>query len=205
MFYIFRFKSQYITNWKNAYIHVLLNSDWIFGQTWANKVYFYCHHFLNNTVDYCHRFSWQKVIEKLNHCEQVPDRDRVHDSSRYTIYLNSRQSNTPNATPVVIRKINVVKTYNETAKNNEPSLSQICKWYVHLAKPQSLSCQYKETLVPWLSIWRSSAKWAISWDYGTFRPPKIILQTGMRSHPVELDVWFLVGPFVYFHTLCERI
>ena len=29
---------------------------------------------------------------------------------------------------------------------------------------------------------------------------KLILQTCMRSHPVELDVWFLVGPFIYFHT-----
>ena len=28
-----------------------------------------------------------------------------------------------------------------------------------------------------------------------------ILQMRMRSHPVGLDVWFLVGPFVYFHTL----
>ena len=26
----------------------------------------------------------------------------------------------------------------------------------------------------------------------------------MRSHPVGLDVWFLVGPFVYFHTSCVR-
>ena len=33
---------------------------------------------------------------------------------------------------------------------------------------------------------------------------KLILQTGMRSHPVGLDVSFLVGPFVYFHTSCER-
>ena len=29
---------------------------------------------------------------------------------------------------------------------------------------------------------------------------KLILQTRMRSHPVGLDVWFLVRPFVYFHT-----
>ena len=28
---------------------------------------------------------------------------------------------------------------------------------------------------------------------------KLILQTRMRSHPVGLDDWFLVGPFVYFH------
>ena len=33
---------------------------------------------------------------------------------------------------------------------------------------------------------------------------KLILQTGMRSYPVGLDVWFLVGPFVYFHTTCVR-
>ena len=33
---------------------------------------------------------------------------------------------------------------------------------------------------------------------------KLILQTRMHSHPVGLDVWFLVGPFVYFQTLCVR-
>ena len=45
---------------------------------------------------------------------------------------------------------------------------------------------------------------SVSWDYGTFVLRKLILQTRMRSHPVELDVWFLVGPFVYFHTSCVR-
>ena len=34
---------------------------------------------------------------------------------------------------------------------------------------------------------------------------KLILQTRVCSHPVEIDVWFLVGPFVYFHTSCVRI
>ena len=29
---------------------------------------------------------------------------------------------------------------------------------------------------------------------------KFILQMSMSSHPVELDVWFLVPPFVFFHT-----
>ena len=29
---------------------------------------------------------------------------------------------------------------------------------------------------------------------------KLILQTHMNSHPVSLDVWSLVGPFVYFNT-----
>ena len=33
---------------------------------------------------------------------------------------------------------------------------------------------------------------------------KLILQTRMRSHPVGLDVWFLVGPFIYFHTSCVQ-
>ena len=33
---------------------------------------------------------------------------------------------------------------------------------------------------------------------------KLILQSRMRSQPVGLDVWFLVGPFVYVHTLCVR-
>ena len=33
---------------------------------------------------------------------------------------------------------------------------------------------------------------------------KLILQMRMRSHPVGLDVWFLVGPFVFFHSSCGR-
>ena len=33
---------------------------------------------------------------------------------------------------------------------------------------------------------------------------KLILQTLMRSYPMGLDVWFLVGPFVYFHTSSVR-
>ena len=33
---------------------------------------------------------------------------------------------------------------------------------------------------------------------------KLIFQTRMRSHLVGLDVWFLAGPFVYFHTSCVR-
>ena len=33
---------------------------------------------------------------------------------------------------------------------------------------------------------------------------KLILQTRMRSHPVGLDVRFLVRPFVYFHTSCVQ-
>ena len=34
---------------------------------------------------------------------------------------------------------------------------------------------------------------------------KFILQTRMRSHPVVLVVWILVGPFAYFHISCVQI
>ena len=33
---------------------------------------------------------------------------------------------------------------------------------------------------------------------------KPILQMRKRSHPVGLDVWCLVGPFIYFHNSCVR-
>ena len=33
---------------------------------------------------------------------------------------------------------------------------------------------------------------------------KIILQTHLCSHPVGLDVWFLVGNFIYFQSSCVR-
>ena len=32
----------------------------------------------------------------------------------------------------------------------------------------------------------------------------LMFQTRMLSHPVGLDVWFLVRPFIYFHNLCVR-
>ena len=33
---------------------------------------------------------------------------------------------------------------------------------------------------------------------------KLIFQMRTGSHPMGLDVWFLVVPFVYFHTSCVR-
>ena len=33
---------------------------------------------------------------------------------------------------------------------------------------------------------------------------KFILQMLMHNHPVGLDVWFLVGLFIYFHPSCVR-
>ena len=32
----------------------------------------------------------------------------------------------------------------------------------------------------------------------------LILQTRVHRHPVGLDIWFLVRPFVYFHISCVR-
>ena len=39
---------------------------------------------------------------------------------------------------------------------------------------------------------------------GLFILCKLIFQTCMCNHPVGLDVWFLVRPIIYFHTLCVR-
>ena len=41
--------------------------------------------------------------------------------------------------------------------------------------------------------------------FSTFVLCKLMLRTRMLSHPVRLDVWFSVGPFVYFHTSSVRI
>ena len=46
--------------------------------------------------------------------------------------------------------------------------------------------------------------WAMSWDMALFVLRTLILQTRMHSHPVGLNVWFFVGPFVYFHTSYVR-
>ena len=41
-------------------------------------------------------------------------------------------------------------------------------------------------------------------DFNGRNKSKLILQSRMRSHPVALDIWFLAGLFVYFHTSCAR-
>ena len=77
------------------------------------------------------------------------------------------------------------------------------------------SCNVSNCLVEVIRIWchfvmseRESVlyvnNWTSSWDYGTFVLRKLILQTCMRIHALGLDVWFLVGPFVQFHTSCVR-
>ena len=61
--------------------------------------------------------------------------------------------------------------------------------------------------------YRQSAMWfffSFSWNepaheiMAFFVLRKLILQTRMGSHPVGVDVWCLVGTFVYFHTSCVR-
>ena len=69
-------------------------------------------------------------------------------------------------------------------------------------------CMHVQRIANWMML-RS----LFSWD-GSFEPTheimilfvlhKLILQKHMRSHPVGLDVWFLVGLFIYFHTSCVR-
>ena len=44
-----------------------------------------------------------------------------------------------------------------------------------------------------ICIWASSRLWHFLSSVNSF------LQTCMRSHPVGLDIWFLVRPFIYFH------
>ena len=53
--------------------------------------------------------------------------------------------------------------------------------------------------------------WVYRWEISTaiihcrfFVLHKLILQTLIWGHPVGLDVWFLVGPFVCFHTSCVQ-
>ena len=63
------------------------------------------------------------------------------------------------------------------------------------------------------TMWAILLSFTINWSnksHSLFEPSheivlrKLILQTRMRSHLVGLYVWFLVGPFVFFHTSCVR-
>ena len=78
--------------------------------------------------------------------------------------------------------------------------------------PRQLSSSWHSPLLPssMLHMPRIYKKLLENWfepSHGIlvlFDLPKLILQTHMRSHPVGLDVWFLVRHFVYFHTLCVK-
>ena len=62
-------------------------------------------------------------------------------------------------------------------------------------------CQFM-CLVISLLVLRAGSDCISSWSLLIFL--LFILQTRMRSHPLGLDVWFLVGPFVYIHISCVR-
>ena len=51
---------------------------------------------------------------------------------------------------------------------------------------------------------RQDTKWATSWDEIMVLFVLHIIRTRIRSHAVRLYVWFLIGPFIYFHTSCVR-
>ena len=75
------------------------------------------------------------------------------------------------------------------------SKKQILNMFVDLAKVHRmfLYCNV---------IW--SFPWANLWDYVFFILRKLILPTRMRSHPMGLAVWLLVGFFDYFHPSCGQ-
>ena len=93
----------------------------------------------------------------------------------------------------------------------------------HLHSLTSLSRLHEEALGIGLPIeWPvkvlirldAQADLSVHWGHKSFEPCheimilfvrcKLILQTCMCSHPMGLDVFFLVGPFVYFHTSCVQ-
>ena len=79
-------------------------------------------------------------------------------------------------------------------------------WYLSPASA-SICWDLPVSVVDVTIVWNTNntrINWAISWDYGTFILRKLIHQTHMHSHPVGLDVWFWVKPFVYFQTSSVR-
>ena len=65
-------------------------------------------------------------------------------------------------------------------------------------------CSTMEWLLSYVSRWRENVIEPCHENMARFVLPKLILQTRMCSHPVGLDIWFLVGPFVYYDTSCVR-
>ena len=77
-------------------------------------------------------------------------------------------------------------------KFNDQMLEQGEKYYIHTCKSCFIGNLFQEWNEPSYEI------------MVLFVLHKLILQTHMCSYPVGLDVWFLVGPFVYFQTSCMR-
>ena len=62
--------------------------------------------------------------------------------------------------------------------------------YIKITKPNTWAHLHKMSQL--MRLWHFSS------------PVNSFFKLRMRSHPVGLDVWFLVEPFVYFHSSCVR-
>ena len=88
----------------------------------------------------------------------------------------------------VILTFRLIKTYQELDRQLCVVLSVMCSF--------SHSRGFPDTYVYMYHLSQLLRLWYFSSSVNSFR--------AQSSHPVGLDVWFLVGPFDYFHTSCVR-
>ena len=79
--------------------------------------------------------------------------------------------------------------------------SKRCRWNSKQCRPCRSSLISDYTVCPGLFVWKLKIFEPYQEIMALFVLRKLLK---MRSHPVGLDVWFLVGPFVYFHTTYVR-
>ena len=89
------------------------------------------------------------------------------------------------------------------AQSMSMSVFPSCRWCHWKAKVYACDSSYCASLlllsIHWeISVFHWKAYESSHEVMALFVLRKLILQTRMRSHPVLLDVWILVGPFVYF-------
>ena len=83
-------------------------------------------------------------------------------------------------------------------------LFRLTDWLFRLTDWLTLPTDWLTDSSDWLT---DSSDWLFLYaliEPALFVLRKLILQMCMRKHPVWLDVWFFVGPFVYFHTSYVR-
>ena len=105
-----------------------------------------------------------------------------------------------------------VLLYSLTARNSACFFLSVfwCQWFC--MKPSTMpSVVWHFRYFTVSKQLRHSPVWAMSWFFlfyfiffFFFVFCKLHLQMCIRSHPMGLDVWDLVGLFVYFHTSCVR-
>ena len=135
---------------------------------------------------------------KINALPRVPS---VISSSHLLFFMNPWKERTQKYTnrntlqswinylqPHLLRKVRQTKYMRHVIKYSS-------LWYYNI------SCKNKKAMI--------SKTWLLTNEpsheiMALFILRKFILQMSMCRHPVGLDVWFLVGPFIYFHTLCVR-